>query len=124
MLPLILASAANTWFRFRSAWKYFCLTQRAPFVGCQRMAILSLNDHPDIRRVFARFQTDLTGINYTVGAAEKLWSGRNSLFIAGIRQHIQPDCSDVRRWQTSAQRRYCWSRSHGNGQNHTSTACQ
>lgn len=30
-------------------------------------AILSLNDHPDIRRVFARFQMDTTGINYIVG---------------------------------------------------------
>lgn len=30
-------------------------------------AILSLNDHPDIRRVFSRFQMDVTRINYTVG---------------------------------------------------------
>ena len=30
-------------------------------------AILSLNDHPDIRRVFARFQMDTTGIQYNVG---------------------------------------------------------
>ena len=30
-------------------------------------AILSLNDHPDIRRVFARFQMDTTGIHYNVG---------------------------------------------------------
>lgn len=30
-------------------------------------AILSLNDHPDIRRVFSRFQMDATGISYTVG---------------------------------------------------------
>lgn len=34
-------------------------------------AILSLNDHPDIRRVFARFQMDVTGINYTVGGGGK-----------------------------------------------------
>ena len=30
-------------------------------------AILSLNDHPDIRRVFAAFQMDTTGIQYNVG---------------------------------------------------------
>ena len=30
-------------------------------------AILSLNDHPDIRRVFSKFKMDSTGINYTVG---------------------------------------------------------
>ena len=30
-------------------------------------AILSLNDHPDIRRVFAGFQMDTTGIQYSVG---------------------------------------------------------
>ena len=30
-------------------------------------AILSLNDHPDIRRVFERFQIDTTGIHYNVG---------------------------------------------------------
>ena len=33
-------------------------------------AILSLNDHPDIRRVFAAFQMDATGINYTVGGGK------------------------------------------------------
>ena len=30
-------------------------------------AILSLNDHPDIRRVFGRFQMNTTGIQYNVG---------------------------------------------------------
>ena len=34
-------------------------------------AILSLNDHPDIRRVFARFQMDSTDINYIVGGGGK-----------------------------------------------------
>jgi DNA adenine methylase len=34
-------------------------------------AILSLNDHPDIRRVFARFQMDTTDIQYTVGGGGK-----------------------------------------------------
>lgn len=35
--------------------------------GMKGKAILSLNDHPDIRRVFARFQMDTTGIQYNVG---------------------------------------------------------
>ena len=34
-------------------------------------AILSLNDHPDIRRVFGRFQMDTTGIRYNVGGGGK-----------------------------------------------------
>jgi DNA adenine methylase len=34
-------------------------------------AILSLNDHPDIRRVFSRFQMDTTDIQYTVGGGGK-----------------------------------------------------
>ncbi|KHA80763.1 restriction endonuclease subunit M [Janthinobacterium lividum] len=34
-------------------------------------AILSLNDHPDIRRVFARFQMDTTGIQHNVGGGGK-----------------------------------------------------
>ena len=34
-------------------------------------AILSLNDHPDIRRVFARFQMDIAGIQYSVGGGGK-----------------------------------------------------
>ena len=33
-------------------------------------AILSLNDHPDIRRVFGAFQMDSTGITYTVGGGK------------------------------------------------------
>lgn len=33
-------------------------------------AILSLNDHPDIRRVFKNFQMDFTGINYIVGGGK------------------------------------------------------
>lgn len=36
----------------------------------KRKAILSLNYHPDIRRVFARFQMDSTGINYIGGGRE------------------------------------------------------
>jgi DNA adenine methylase len=28
-------------------------------------AILSINDHPDIRKAFAKFQMDTTGIAYT-----------------------------------------------------------
>jgi DNA adenine methylase len=34
-------------------------------------AILSLNDHSDIRRVFARFQMESTDISYTVGGGGK-----------------------------------------------------
>ena len=30
-------------------------------------AIVSLNDHPDIRRIFADFQMDTVPITYTVG---------------------------------------------------------
>lgn len=30
-------------------------------------AILSLNNHPDIRRIFGAFQMDVTDIKYTVG---------------------------------------------------------
>jgi DNA adenine methylase len=34
-------------------------------------AILSINDHPDIRKAFAQFQMDTTGIAYTVGGGGK-----------------------------------------------------
>lgn len=34
-------------------------------------AILSLNDHPDIRRIFARFQIDTVPISYTVAGGGK-----------------------------------------------------
>ena len=34
-------------------------------------AILSLNDHPDIRRIFAAFQMDTVPISYTVGGGGK-----------------------------------------------------
>ena len=34
-------------------------------------AILSLNDHPDIRRIFGAFQMEATGISYTVGGGGK-----------------------------------------------------
>lgn len=35
--------------------------------GLKGKTILSLNDHPHIRRVFARFRMDITGIQYSVG---------------------------------------------------------
>ncbi|VVE36255.1 restriction endonuclease subunit M [Pandoraea iniqua] len=34
-------------------------------------AIVSLNDHPDIRRVFVGFEIDACDIKYTVGGAGK-----------------------------------------------------
>jgi len=34
-------------------------------------AIVSINDHPDIRRVFADFQMDAVDIEYTVGGGGK-----------------------------------------------------
>ena len=33
-------------------------------------AIVSLNDHPDIRRVFSQFHMETTAINYTVGGGK------------------------------------------------------
>ncbi|MDD2318607.1 MAG: DNA adenine methylase [Geobacteraceae bacterium] len=33
--------------------------------------ILTINDHPDMRKVFAGFRTDIVKINYTVGGSEK-----------------------------------------------------
>jgi DNA adenine methylase len=33
----------------------------------QGKAVVSLNDHPDIRRAFARFHIETTDIRYTVG---------------------------------------------------------
>ena len=32
-------------------------------------AIISLNDHPDIRKVFSRYHIESTNIRYTVGGA-------------------------------------------------------
>lgn len=37
----------------------------------QGKAILTINDHPDMRRVFHGFNTQVVGINYTVGGAGK-----------------------------------------------------
>ena len=34
-------------------------------------AIVSLNDHPDIRRIFAAFEMDTVPIKYTVGGGGK-----------------------------------------------------
>jgi DNA adenine methylase len=33
-------------------------------------AVLSLNDHPEIRRVFADFQMDTVPISYTIGGGK------------------------------------------------------
>lgn len=34
-------------------------------------AIVSLNDHPDIRRIFGAFQMETAGIKYCVGGGQK-----------------------------------------------------
>ena len=39
--------------------------------GLQGRAILSINDHPDMRRVFKDFSRDKVGITYTVGGGKK-----------------------------------------------------
>lgn len=38
--------------------------------GIQGKAIISLNDHPEIRRVFGRFEMETLDIKYTVGGAQ------------------------------------------------------
>ena len=52
-------------------------------------AILSLNDHPDIRRVFSRFQMDTTGISYIVGGGGK-GVERNELLIYSWDKEAEP----------------------------------
>ena len=51
-------------------------------------AILSINDHPDIRRVFSRFETDRTEINYTVGGGAGV--ARNELIIYSWDRSAEP----------------------------------
>ena len=51
-------------------------------------AILSLNDHPDIRRMFARFQMDATGISYTVGGGKGV--ERKELVIYSWNREAEP----------------------------------
>jgi DNA adenine methylase len=51
-------------------------------------AILSLNDHPDIRRVFAAFQMDAAGINYTVGGGKG--AERSELIIYSWDREAEP----------------------------------
>lgn len=43
----------------------------ATIAGIQGKAIVSLNDHPDIRRIFAAFEMDTVPISYTVGGGGK-----------------------------------------------------
>lgn len=43
-------------------------------------AILSINDHPEMRRVFDRFQTESTDITYTVGGGDR-GAGRRELIV-------------------------------------------
>ena len=50
----------------------------------QGKAILTINDHPDMRRVFEGFETQVVSINYTVGGAGK-GSDRQELIIQSWR---------------------------------------
>lgn len=46
----------------------------------QGKTILTVNDHPDMRRVFSGFATQTVNINYTVGGAGK-GGGQRELII-------------------------------------------
>ena len=52
-------------------------------------AILSLNDHPDIRGVFVQFQMETTGISYTVGGGGRAVD-RQELVIYSWDQAAEP----------------------------------
>ncbi len=52
-------------------------------------AIVSLNDHPDIRRVFAGFEIDACDIKYTVGGASKP-ADRKEVIIYSWDRHAEP----------------------------------
>ena len=43
-------------------------------------AIISLNDHPDIREVFAGFHMEATDIKYTVGGGAGVQAGELLIF--------------------------------------------
>ena len=51
-------------------------------------AILSINDHPDIRRIFAAFQMDVVPISYTVGGGAGV--ERNELIIYSWDRRAEP----------------------------------
>ncbi|PLX93478.1 MAG: restriction endonuclease subunit M [Desulfuromonas sp.] len=62
----------------------FPLEQYHAIAGAMRTMkgkmILTVNDHPDMRRIFAGFAMKTVGINYTVGGADK-GKGRKELII-------------------------------------------
>lgn len=55
----------------------------------QGRAILSLNDHPDIRRVFSAFQMESTGIQYIVGGGGRA-ADRRELIIYSWDREAEP----------------------------------
>jgi len=59
--------------------------------GMQGRAILSINDHPDIRACFAGFQTQVVSIKHQVGGATKAVQ-RNELLICNyVPDNLTPD---------------------------------
>lgn len=61
----------------------------AAFKTLKGKAILSINDHPEIRACFADFQMESTGINYTVGGAGT-GEGRSELLIFSWDRLVEP----------------------------------
>lgn len=51
--------------------------------GLQGRMILTINDHPDVRRLFAEFPAKIASINYTVGGGAKAKSARELIIRAG-----------------------------------------
>ena len=56
--------------------------------GMKGKAIVSLNDHPDIRRCFAGFEMEAVDINYTVGGGQ--WVARRELIIYSWDRAAEP----------------------------------
>ncbi len=73
--------------RFRSlSARYEKMAQRLRSI--KRRAIVSLNDHPDIRRVFDGFHIETVPIQYTVGGGRGV--ERNELIIVSWDDAAQP----------------------------------
>ncbi|MFC4820936.1 hypothetical protein ACFO6Q_11405 [Dokdonella ginsengisoli] len=49
----------------------------------QGWMILTINDHPDVRRLFAEFPTNTIAIQYTVGGSAKAKSAQELIIRAG-----------------------------------------
>lgn len=58
-------------------------------------AIVSLNDHPDIRRAFDGFHIETVGIKYTVGVATGRPRGKKSLSSVGMMRRRRRGCSSL-----------------------------